>query len=171
MNKRLILYLGNYRINTFRFNVPHWDMKSTEAIETFLNRKKRARFIGAKRREKIDTFGKHSKPPPVTLSKAKEHTLSGAMAANLQAIIAPDLNQTQIATKCVIRQPYAKNSRCVSSWIHSIDNDDSTHPWSDQRHELSSSLYDPVGQGHPLPWYLFCDPAGQWIKSLQSFLI
>jgi hypothetical protein len=36
-----------------------------------------------------NTFGKHSKPPPVTLSNAKDRTLSGTIAANLQAIIAP----------------------------------------------------------------------------------
>lgn len=38
------------------------------------------------------TFGKHSKPPPVTLSKAKDETLLGANAANLQAIMAPVLH-------------------------------------------------------------------------------
>lgn len=37
------------------------------------------------------TFGKHSKPPPVTLSNAKDRILSGTIAANLQAIIAPVL--------------------------------------------------------------------------------
>lgn len=36
-----------------------------------------------------NTFGKHWKPPPVALSKAKERTLSGTIAANLQAIIDP----------------------------------------------------------------------------------
>lgn len=35
------------------------------------------------------TFGMHSLPPPVTFSKAKDKTLSGAIAANLQAIIPP----------------------------------------------------------------------------------
>lgn len=39
-----------------------------------------------------DTFGKHSKPPPVTLSNANEDILCGTMAANLQAIIAPTRN-------------------------------------------------------------------------------
>ena len=39
--------------------------------------------------ERNNTFGKHSKPPPVTLSNAKDRTLSGTNAANLQAIIAP----------------------------------------------------------------------------------
>lgn len=40
-------------------------------------------------RQRHNTFGKHSKPPPVTFSKAKDRTLSGTVAANLQAIIAP----------------------------------------------------------------------------------
>lgn len=38
-----------------------------------------------------NTLGKHSKPPPVTLSKANDRTLSGTIAANLQAVIAPGL--------------------------------------------------------------------------------
>lgn len=37
------------------------------------------------------TFGKHSKPPPVTLSKANDRTLSGTIAASLQAIIPPEV--------------------------------------------------------------------------------
>lgn len=39
-------------------------------------------------------LGRHSNPPPVTLSKAKDDILSGAIAANLQAIMAPVLTIT-----------------------------------------------------------------------------
>lgn len=44
------------------------------------------------------TFGKHWKPPPVALSKAKDDILSGAIAASLQAIIPPVLTITTSTT-------------------------------------------------------------------------
>lgn len=47
------------------------------------------------------TFGKHSNPPPVALSKARESNRLGAIAANLQAIIDPvfnDIHQRTIKT-------------------------------------------------------------------------
>lgn len=40
-------------------------------------------------KKKCDTLGRHSKPPPVTLSNANDKTLWGTIAATLQAIIAP----------------------------------------------------------------------------------
>lgn len=45
------------------------------------------------------TFGKHWKPPPVALSNAKDDILSGAIAASLQAIIAPVLT-SMTSKKC-----------------------------------------------------------------------
>jgi len=41
------------------------------------------------KKKRHSTFGKHSKPPPVTLSTASERILLGTIAASLQAIIAP----------------------------------------------------------------------------------
>lgn len=45
------------------------------------------------------TLGKHWKPPPVALSNAKDDILSGAIAASLQAIIAPVLT-AMTSKKC-----------------------------------------------------------------------
>jgi hypothetical protein len=45
------------------------------------------------RNQNSSTFGKHWKPPPVTLSNASEHSLWGAIAASLQAIMAPDCTE------------------------------------------------------------------------------
>lgn len=58
--------------------------------------------------EIIITLGKHSKPPPVTLSKARDRTLSGTMAANLQAIIAPVLTaKTWVNSQNILIQTLA----------------------------------------------------------------
>ncbi|OAY66934.1 hypothetical protein ACMD2_06449 [Ananas comosus] len=86
-----------------------WVSKSTTALSSgvFALKKRNARDIiwrsicnndGGSRIIYAITLGKHSKPPPVTFSNAKEHNLSGAIAANLQAIIAPVSNQQSYFT-------------------------------------------------------------------------
>lgn len=122
-----------------------------------------------------NTFGKHSNPPPVTLSKAKELILSGAMAANLQEIIPPGCKQPKFQSNERLGK-HMQEFISTISWIPSHDKDECpsickvnaaglckieeikmTHPWNDQRDELFSSPYDPTEQEHPLPWESFCN--------------
>lgn len=70
-----------------------------------------------------NTFGKHSNPPPVTLSKAKELILSGAMVANLQAIIPPGCNQPKFQSNERLGK-HVQEFKSATSSIPSHDKDE-----------------------------------------------